>query len=226
MRKNNHNVVELNKEIATSASLTTTIDAILKPSSWDEHLAHWISQLGSPPVMGVLALFLIASSTALPAIWKWCGLYLFIAMLLPLSFLIWQVRRGHVTDLDIQLREQRKGAFLVTIAAFTLTWLVMLIGKAPPLLTFMAGVGVLQWLITFAITLHWKISVHSASATGVTMIILHVFGSPTAVPLMISLPLIAWSRVKLRRHTLSQTIAGMALGITVFLIALIISPRF
>jgi len=204
-------------------SLVDTLDAVLKPSTRGEYLAYGISQVGSPPVMGLLGLIFIAASMAVPGVWLWSGVYVVMAMVAPLLFLIWQVRHGHVTDLDIQLREQRKGSLLVTIAGFGVSWLVMHVGHAPPLFKAMAGAGFVQWLIVFAVTLRWKISAHTTSAAGVTMIILRVFGL-SAVPLVISIPLIAWSRVKLRRHTLGQTIAGALLGCGVIVGAILLTP--
>ena len=204
-------------------SLATTLDAVLKPSTRGEYLAYGISQLGSPPVMGLFGLIFIAASLTVPGVWLWSGVYVIMAMVAPLLFLIWQVRHGHVTDLDVQLREQRKGSLLVTIAGFGVSWLVMHIGHAPSLLKAMAGAGFVQWLVVFAITLRWKISAHTTSAAGVTMLILRVFGL-AAVPLVISIPLIAWSRVKLRRHTLGQTIAGALLGSAVIVGAILLTP--
>jgi membrane-associated phospholipid phosphatase len=206
-----------------STSLATTLDAVLKPSTRGEYLAYGISQVGSPPVMGLLGLIFIAASMAVPGVWLWSGVYVMMAMVAPMLFLIWQVRHGRVTDLDVQLREQRKASLLVTIAGFGVSWLVMYIGHAPPLLKAMAGAGFVQWLVVFAITLRWKISAHTTSAAGVTMLILRVFGL-AAVPLVISIPLIAWSRVKLRRHTLGQTVAGALLGCGVIVGAILLTP--
>ncbi|HOU11952.1 MAG TPA: hypothetical protein PKZ84_02465 [Anaerolineae bacterium] len=203
--------------------LTTTLDAVLKPSTRGEYLAYCISQVGSPPVMGLASLICIAASLALPKVWLWSGVYVTMAMVIPMIFLIWQVRHGRVTDLDVQLREQRKGSLLVTIAGFGLSWLVMRIGNAPAVLTAMAGAGFVQWLIVFAITLRWKISAHTTSAAGVTLFVLRVLG-PVAAPLVISIPLIAWSRVKLRRHTLGQTIAGALLGSGVIVGVILLNP--
>ncbi len=205
------------------SSLATTLDAVLKPSTRGEYLAYGISQVGSPPVMGLAGLTVVAASMAVPGVWLWSGVYVLMAMVAPLLFLIWQVRHGRVTDLDVQLREQRKGSLLVTIAGFGVSWLVMYVGHAPPLLKVMAGAGFVQWLIVFAITLRWKISVHTTSAAGVTLLILHVFGL-AAAPLVISIPLIAWSRVKLRRHTLGQTVAGALLGCVVIVGAILLTP--
>ena len=206
-----------------SSSLATTLDAVLKPSTRGEYLAYGISQLGSPPVMGLVGLIVVAASMAVSGVWLWSGVYALMALVAPMLFLIWQVRHGYVTDLDVQLREQRKGSLLVTSAGFGVSWLVMHIGRAPLLLKAMAGAGFVQWLIVFAITLRWKISAHTSSAAGVTMLILHVFGL-AAAPLVISIPLIAWSRVKLRRHTLGQTIAGALLGSAVIVGAILLTP--
>ncbi len=211
------------KRAPRQSPLATTLDAVLKPKTRGEYLAYGISQLGSPPVMGLLSLIFITASLTLPKVWLWSSVYATVAMIIPVVFLVWQVRHGRVTDLDVQLREQRKGSLLVTIAGFGVSWLVMYIGHAPPLFKAMAGAGFVQWLIVFAITLRWKISAHTSSAAGVTMLILRVFGL-AAAPLVISIPLIAWSRVKLRRHTLGQTIAGALLGSGVIVGAILLTP--
>lgn len=203
--------------------VVTPPEAIVKPGSLGEYIAYGISQLGSPPVFGLLAFILIATSLTLSQVWYWLGLYLLLGLFTPMGFIIWQLRCGQITDLDIHVREQRQKSMIVTIASFMAAWAAMLIGRAPAILTLLTGIGAIQWIIIFAITLRWKISVHSASATGVTLLILHIFGL-SAVPLVISLPLVAWSRVKLRHHTPAQTIAGTALGTAVFLIAVLVSP--
>ena len=116
--------------------------------------------------MGLLALVFVVANLAWATAWLWSGVYIVMALIIPLTFLIWQIRHGHVTDLDIQLKEQRKGSQLVMIASCAGAWLAMWIGHAPPILTAMAGMGVVQWLTIYAITLRWKISVHTTSAAG------------------------------------------------------------
>ncbi len=202
-----------------------SLHAIVKPKTKGEYIAYSISQVGSPPVWGLFALALVATTLTFANDWPWLGLYLLLNILTPLSFLVWQLRRGSITDLDIQLREQRRNTLLVTIGGFAFTWLVMLFGGAPPALTLLAGAGMLQWIIIFAITMRWKVSIHSTSATGVAILILRIFGL-SAVPLVISIPLIAWSRVKLRHHTPAQTIVGVILGAIVSWLAMLLSPAF
>jgi membrane-associated phospholipid phosphatase len=147
--------------------------------------------------------------------WLWAGTYIGIAILSPLLFLIWQVCRGQVTDLDVQLREQRRKPLLVTLACGAIAWMVMLLGAAPTKMTLFAVVLWLQTIIIFFITLRWKISMHAAAATAVAVAVWGVVGSPLL--LLIGVPLIGWSRVRLRRHTLAQVVAGVLLSLTVFL---------
>jgi membrane-associated phospholipid phosphatase len=173
--------------------------------------------------MGLLAFILTVSHLRTPNLWVWIVLYPLLAVVGPVAFLIWQVRRGDVTDLDVHFRQQRKWSLLVTILGFLLVWAVMRMGGAPPVLLFMAGMGVLQWLAIYLVTLRWKISVHSASVSGVTLFIVWVFGI-TVAPLALIIPLVAWSRVKLQRHTPAQVIAGVLLGGVAFSISLGLSP--
>lgn len=196
---------------------------ILKPQSPVEYVAYGISQLGSPPILGLLPLILIVTSPALPAKWVWTGIYLLLAIIIPLAFLVWQVVRGHVTDLDIHLREQRKATLRVTIVGFGTAWIALAVGRAHPFLIILAATGFLQWLAIYLITLHWKISVHAASATGISLLMIRMFGTPT-VPMLISIPLVAWSRIRLRHHTPAQTFAGVCLGLAIFALAVLLTP--
>jgi membrane-associated phospholipid phosphatase len=64
------------------------------------------------------------------------------------------------------------------------------------------------------VTLYWKISVHAAGAAGVATLVTALVGVPAVVFLPVLL--VAWSRLYLRRHTLSQVVAGGLLGAVVF----------
>jgi membrane-associated phospholipid phosphatase len=224
MQQKFRDTIEWEEEIVPTP-VKPVLHAVVKPKTRGEYIAYGISQVGSPPVWGIFALALVTTTLTFSKAWPWLSLYLLLDVLTPLSFLVWQLRRGSITDLDIQLREQRRNTLLVTIGGFALTWLVMLIGGAPPALTLMAGAGMLQWIIIFGITMRWKVSIHSTSATGVAIIILRIFGL-SAAPLVVSIPLIAWSRVKLRHHTPAQTIVGVILGVIVSWLAMLLSPAF
>jgi membrane-associated phospholipid phosphatase len=206
-----------------SSGKEPTVEAVPRPETWGQHIAHWISQAGSPPVMGLLASFLILTRLPDPQMWVWTGLYILLALVAPLAFLLWQLHQGHVTDIDVHFRQQRTWSFAVTSLGFLLAWMTLALSGAPPVFLLMVGTGLLQWLILCLITLHWKISVHAASVAGTTLFLVWGFGL-AATPVVIAVPLVAWSRGKLRRHTPAQVVAGILLGCFAFSIALLLSP--
>ena len=176
-----------------------------------------ISQVGSPPVLAATAMALIASTLSSPRAWRWAGAYVFLAILTPILYLFWLLHRGRVSDLDVQLREERVRPLIFTITCAGLAWLLLALGGAPLEMVAVAGGLWLQTVVIFGITLWWKISVHSAAAAGVATLVWSLAG--TSLPLLIGVPIIAWSRVRLRRHTVAQTIAGAALGFAIFIVA-------
>jgi len=192
------------------------------PRSWDGRLALAISNVGSPPVVASLVVALTALKLATPGAWVWGGVYALLGVLLPFLYVVWLVKRGDVTDIDVRLRKQRAQPLLVTIVCNGLAWLVLTFGAAPPTMTIVAGATLLQVMAVFAVTLRWKISMHVATAAGATTMVWALFGTP--LPFVFTVPLVAWSRVRLRRHSLSQTVAGALLGFFVFLAAAALLP--
>lgn len=191
--------------------------AVPEPETPIEYLAFAISLMGSPPMMALYAITAVALALGTQRIWLWAGLYLLLAVLIPLIFLIVQVRLGNVTDMDIHLREQRQGALFATAFGSAVTWIAMAIWGAHEAVHFMVSLAVAQWLAIYLITLRWKISVHSTSAMGISLFVFRTFGV-SVLPVFLTVPLVAWSRVKLRRHTPLQTLAGIGLGTVLFLL--------
>jgi membrane-associated phospholipid phosphatase len=190
--------------------------------SCGDWLARLVTNLGSPPVLAVVIVALTASTLSSPGVWIWAGIYLLLAVLLPLLHVVWLVKRGRVTDLHLRVRAQRIQPLLVAITCGGLGWLVLVLAPAPAALSIFAAALWLQTAAILAITLRWKISVHTAAAAGATTVAWALLG--TALPFLLTVPVIAWSRIRLRRHTLPQTLAGALLGFLVFIVASSLLP--
>jgi membrane-associated phospholipid phosphatase len=78
--------------------------------------------------------------------------------------------------------------------------------------------GIFQIALLLGVTLRWKISGHGAAIGSMTVFLWGLYGTPAFMSIL-AIPLVAWSRLKLRRHTLMQTIAGSITGI-LFMMAL------
>ncbi len=178
---------------------------------WDDRLARWVSDILSPPVVAMAGLTLVAQTVATPAAWGWASFYLALVVLAPTLYVIWLLRRGEVTDFHLRVREQRIKPLLVILAAMVVAALALLVGAAPRLLLALASAGAIQATIIFLVTLRWKISGHAAAITGFA-ILSWLLASPAAAPAALSVALVIWARLQLRRHTFLQTLAGAAVG--------------
>ena len=179
---------------------------------WDERLAYWISQIGSPPLTTTACLMLgVLTLPASSSTWGWMGVYTLLVVVMPLLYLVWLLKQGQITDIHLRVREQRTRPLLVTVAATVVAWGILHFGAAPQLLVALAAATSLQTIIFLAITLRWKISFHSASAAGMAVMAWMFLGN-AAIWFVMSVPVIAWARVRLQRHTASQTFAGAILG--------------
>jgi membrane-associated phospholipid phosphatase len=196
-------------------------DALTKTVTmgFDERLAHVVSNVGSPPVTTAVASVLIAAAVATQRAWLWSGVYLSLVVVALLADLAALVLRGKVSDLDVQLREQRKEPFVVLLAGTVAAGLVLYLGSAPPLLVTTAWAHATEVALILGITSRWKISVHCAAAAGLAVLACSM-GHAAALAAVPAVPLVAWSRVRLGRHTVAQTLAGIGLGSVVFAAAL------
>lgn len=177
-------------------------------------LAYWISQVGSPPLTGAVTAFMIGFTLSTPPAWRWTMFYVTLTILAPCAYIIWLVRAGKAVDFHLPNREQRIRPLLLSLVTGLITWLVMYEVQAPRLFQMLATVNAVQTALFLLITYYWKISLHCTAATILSELAFVLFGA-SAAPLTMSIPLIAWSRVHLERHTVAQTIAGILLGVVI-----------
>jgi membrane-associated phospholipid phosphatase len=142
---------------------------------------------------------------------RWAALTVIFASLLPMGYVVYQVRRRRLTDHHVSVRRQRRLPMLVAIGctAFCLGLLAVL--GAPRQLVALAAAGVAGLLVTFAVTLAWKVSMHAATLAGAVTIVVIVFG-PQWLPLVLLLLLVGWARIVTGEHTAIQVGAGAVIG--------------
>ena len=82
---------------------------------------------------------------------------------------------------------------------------------APVLVTLLMFCYASNTSVMFGINLYWKASIHTMGVAGPTTALVFAFGLPGAT-LSLLLPVVGWSRVRLKEHSLSQVIVGTLLG--------------
>ncbi|MFE3519829.1 hypothetical protein [Streptomyces sp. NPDC059166] len=130
---------------------------------------------------------------------------------LPIAFIIAGARRGHWTDKHVKVRSQRWIPLGATLASVLVGTALLALLDAPQEVIALVFAMIAGLLLTMLVTIWWKVSVHTAVASGVASI-LAVAVSPWALLGYAVVAAIAWSRASLRDHTPAQTIAGAVLG--------------
>lgn len=171
----------------------------------------------APTVAAMLAVVAWSSTTSLLGAVRWGILVLIFTPLLPLLYLLYEVRRQRLTDRHVRLREQRPRILAVAIASIGFLLFLLLVLDAPSELIRLVTAGVVGLVSVTLVTLVWKISIHVAVVAGSVVTLIILFGWPLLILAPIA-PLTAWSRVTLQDHTPRQVAAGALLGATIAII--------
>jgi membrane-associated phospholipid phosphatase len=181
-----------------------------------QRTARALTEVGAPAVLlGVLPVVLsLATADTVAVGIAWAVVTAVFFAIAPFTWVLLGVRRGRLTDHHIGRRSQRRGPLLVGLACMVAGWLIALVGHAPATLVAYLGTVLLEAAAAVAVTLVWKISLHSwIAALGATALVI-VFG-PWA---LLTIPLVAgvaWSRVRLGDHSPAQVAAGLAAGVLI-----------
>lgn len=175
--------------------------------------ARIVSDLLSPPIIWAVLVFPIAfryATTGGQAL-TWALTYGVLVCLMPVLYIVWNVKRGKIGDIHMKERSERTGPFLVSIGCTVLGWQVLRMMGAPMLPTIVVC-SIVQLVIMTLITFVWQISMHTMSVTGAVIATGFIFGPVLALVVAPLVPLVGAARLKLQRHTLSQVIAGVLVG--------------
>ncbi|HWP93015.1 MAG TPA: phosphatase PAP2 family protein [Thermodesulfobacteriota bacterium] len=182
---------------------------------WVEGLARLVSALTSPPILAIAGVVIATQTVAKSTAWAWAAFILLLSVILPLLYVSWLLRAGKVKSFHLDVREERKRPLLFLLFNIVLVWAVLIIAGASNVFLMIATAGLVLGALMYLVTLYWKISGHCAAAGGLTALTCMLFGQEAMV-LSIIIPIVAWSRLRLRSHTLSQTVAGAILGDVIF----------
>lgn len=135
---------------------------------------------------------------------------LIFASALPMAIILfWAKRLG--TDKDISNRSDRYMPLIVGIISYFIGFLVCLLFNLDNFLTCLLLCYSVNTGVVLIITTKWKISVHTTGLSGPNAALILLLG-PIGALIGILYPLIIWSRVLLKKHTLAQAISGGVQG--------------
>jgi hypothetical protein len=181
-----------------------------------DRLARWVSVLFDRSVIS-LPIFLIFGliSAGISGL-LWAVLILLIVTGIPLAYLLIGINRGWVSDLDLSNSEERPNFLLVSVGSDLLALGILRLTNGPHLFEMIVLTYLFLAIVIFNTSMFWDISLHMAGLGGFSTALVFVFGTP-ALLAFLSLPLFAWARLRYRKHTPLQLVAGSAAGIAVTL---------
>ena len=162
------------------------------------------------PFVVLAALALLAAWRVDPASLTRTALGIGVAIAI-VSVFIWQRRRGgHWETVDASRRQERPLLYALALLVAGAYWLWMG-GRASA--TSNGVLAAVVMLCVAGIANHWiKLSLHMASLAFSGMALLALW-PPAGFIALVLLPLLAWSRLRMARHTEPEVIGGSLLGL-------------
>jgi membrane-associated phospholipid phosphatase len=139
--------------------------------------------------------------------------------LLPYMTVLLLYKARKISNLQIPKRKERLLPLLIINICIVIGFFVLIYTQPEKLLLSVYTIYLLALPVISIITLFWKISFHTSYITLFSIVFLIVLGkwAILTIPLI---PLVGWSRIKLKKHTLSQVLGGIAvigtISLTVF----------
>jgi membrane-associated phospholipid phosphatase len=166
------------------------------------------------PFLTALALFVIlahAFRNDTTGFWELLGISAFFTSIGPMLFVLWLYATDRIADLDMSRRSEREAVFSAFVVFYLLGTVALWLVHAPPMLiATMAGYTACA-LVVQAITRFWKISTHAIGITAPLAALTVLYGWQPA-PFLVLIPIVCWSRVYLKAHTVAQVLVGAGLG--------------
>lgn len=161
------------------------------------------------PVFSILCCYLIPISNDLLIIGS---ISIFFGGVLPLIICYLWAKKNNL-DVDIPTKEDRIYPLLMVIPSYFLGLILLYFLEAPAIITVLMSCYFSITIIVLIISIYWKISLHSMGIAGPAVFLIYLFGVPGLIFSLILLSSVMWSRVYLKRHTVSQVIMGALFGL-------------
>ena len=178
-----------------------------------ERIANLTSNILNPFLVSLVLILLLSfrsTSSAFDAV-KWSLVSIAISIVPVFSVIIYLVRKQRLESPFINVRKQRTKIYLVAGVCAGIGSIIFPYIGAPLTLraAFVAGLSAV--VVFMCVNLLWKISLHTAFVTALVTVLIILYGSIAAITVVL-VPLIAWSRIELKHHSLAQVIAGALLA--------------
>lgn len=185
--------------------------------------AQIISAVANPIILSapIAYALLLASGNNSYYAFVWSLVSLVFALVIG-AFVLVGMRMGYFSNFDVSIRSQRKPVFIFAGLVVLLYFLLILLLNGPRILLLGLGIVLLGVIVAEVINTKIKESMHLAGATAFSFLYAILFGGYFwLLPLFLP-AIVAWSRLKLKRHTPLELLIGGAFGLSLVVLFLLI----
>lgn len=186
--------------------------------------ARWISLIFNPLWFSIIFLAYLVSSKEFSRSEN-IGIIIagsLSAFIMPVLIIGHMVKKGKTSHMDIPERSNRIIPFMIFSVIYGLTFLISAYIGLPGVFNVVVFAIFVNTIIYGIITLWWKVSIHCAGVAGYLSATTLIMGEKNIV-LWLIIPLLCWSRIRLKAHTPMQTFVGAVLGGTLTWIEIILA---
>ena len=186
---------------------------------WKKRAARLISNIFNPFLISLVVIILhsFTSASSVLASIKWLLISISLSILPVFVIVVYLVRNHKIEGIFIRARKQRDRIYLLASVCTAVNCSVLYCLGAPRVLvaSFVAGLSAI--VIFMCVNLWWKISVHTAFVTASITVLIILYGALGLLSAVL-LPLMAWSRIELERHSPAQVAVGALLAALIVLV--------
>ncbi len=143
---------------------------------------------------------------------------LILQVIIPILYLVVAPRLGWIRGWEMKSKEERKPILILMLVLTAISlFIIHFFGNT---LLFNLDIIFISLLIIFlGITNYWKISLHISLNTATAIFINFLFNWKLPI-LYLIIPIIFWVRLKLKRHTVKQLVAGILVTASITMLGL------
>ena len=180
-------------------------------------IADMVSTFTNPPIITIPLFLIICAVLSFDAngfdLIKFIVLELVslvFASILPMAIILYWAKKLN-TDKDISNRGDRYTPLVVGIVSYFIGFFICLAFNLDYFLTLLLLCYAVNTGVVLLITTRWKISVHTTGMSGPVAALILLLG-PIGAAFGVFYPIMIWSRVLLKKHTMAQAVCGAVQG--------------
>src|ERR1035437_144362 len=135
------------------------------------------------------------------------------SFLFPIILFIILRKQGKIVDADANIKEERTFPLIISALFYSIGILILIKAQINIVSIALWFCYISNTIFIIIINKYWKISAHMMGASGPFAAVCFVYGL-SALPFILILFMIGWSRIFLKCHNIYQVLAGGLLGFT------------